>query len=223
MHKEGHEMEEYLIVIFRTLFLYGLITSIYRMMGKREIGELSILDLVISIMIAELAVVAIERADENLFRHVLPMLILMIVQIIFAYWSLKSKKLRDIMDGKPTIIINQGKIDENAMKKQRYNFDDLLLQLREKDIARISDVQYAILESSGSLSVFEKNESENEATEITIPIIMDGNIIVENLKRINKDEAWLRKELDKRGYADVKKISFCSFENNDFYIDLKNE
>lgn len=216
-------MEEYLIVIFRTLFLYGLITSIYRMMGKREIGELSILDLVISIMIAELAVVAIEKADENLFRHVLPMLILMIVQIIFAYWSLKSKKLRDIMDGKPTIIINQGKIDENAMKKQRYNFDDLLLQLREKDIARISDVQYAILESSGSLSVFEKNESENEDTEITIPIIMDGNIIVENLKRINKDEAWLRKELDKRGYTDVKKISFCSFENNDFYIDLKNE
>ncbi|MDQ0269867.1 DUF421 domain-containing protein [Cytobacillus purgationiresistens] len=216
-------MEEYLIVIFRTLFLYGLIISIYRIMGKREIGELSILDLVISIMIAELAVVAIEKSEESLFRSVLPMLILMIVQIILAFWSLKSKKLRDVIDGSPTIIINKGKIDENAMKKQRYNFDDLLLQLREKNIARISDVEYAILESSGSLSVFEKTPGENEPTEITVPLIMDGNIQHENLTVISKNEVWLREELRKRGYTRIEKISFCSFENQQFYIDIKDE
>lgn len=155
------EVEEYLIIVVRTLFLYAVILLIFRLMGKREIGELSILDLVVYIMIAELAVVAIETPDSNIFKNVLPMLLLMVVQIVLAIFSLKSKTFRDVVDGKPTIIINKGKIDENAMRKQRYNFDDLLLQLREKDIAKISDVEFAILESSGTLSVFERKGSKD--------------------------------------------------------------
>jgi uncharacterized membrane protein YcaP (DUF421 family) len=154
------EVEEYLIIVVRTLFLYAVILLIFRLMGKREIGELSILDLVVYIMIAELAVVAIETPDSNILKNVLPMLLLMVVQIVLAILSLKSKTFRDVVDGKPTIIINKGKIDENAMRKQRYNFDDLLLQLREKDIAKISDVEFAILESSGTLSVFERKDSK---------------------------------------------------------------
>lgn len=153
-------MEEYLIIVGRTLFLYAVILLIFRLMGKREIGELSILDLVVYIMIAELAVVAIETPDSEILKNVLPMLLLMVVQIVLAILSLKSKTFRDVVDGKPTIIINKGKIDENAMRKQRYNFDDLLLQLREKDISKISDVEFAILESSGTLSVFEKRTAK---------------------------------------------------------------
>ncbi|MBY6051076.1 DUF421 domain-containing protein [Cytobacillus firmus] len=214
-------MEEYLIIVVRTLFLYAVILLIFRLMGKREIGELSILDLVVYIMIAELAVVAIETPDSNIFKNVLPMLLLMVVQIVLAIFSLKSKTFRDVVDGKPTIIINKGKIDENAMRKQRYNFDDLLLQLREKDIAKISDVEFAILESSGTLSVFERKGSKDGG--ITIPLIIDGTIQKTNLETINKSDFWLRQELRKEGYKEISTISFCSYENGQFYVDLLDE
>jgi uncharacterized membrane protein YcaP (DUF421 family) len=193
-------------------------------MGKREIGELSILDLVVFIMIAEMAVVGIEDTKDPITHTIFPMLLLMFIQILFAVISLKSKRFRDFVDGKPTIIINQGKIDEEAMRKQRYNFDDLLMQLREKDIRRISDVEFAILEASGKLSVFQKEKGSNHLEgDITIPLIIDGVINEDNLTRIDKTNLWLRQELRKLGYQDVKKISFCSYENGKFFIDLMDE
>ncbi|MGG1677547.1 DUF421 domain-containing protein [Neobacillus sp. NRS-1170] len=219
-------MEPYLTIVFRTIIFYILILIIFRMMGKREIGELSILDLVVFIMIGELAVVAIERPNVRVLHAIVPMVLLMFIQIIMAIISLKSKRFRDLVDGKPSIIINRGKIDEVAMRKQRYNFDDLMTQLREKDIRSIADVEFAILESSGSLSVIEKLKNSNEVPkqgDITIPLIIDGSIEEENLKRINKTNLWLRQELKKKGYRDVKKISFCSYENGKFFIDLQDE
>ncbi|MDR7237367.1 uncharacterized membrane protein YcaP (DUF421 family) [Neobacillus drentensis] len=219
-------VEDYLTIMFRTVFLYAVILVIFRLMGKREIGELSILDLVVFIMIGEMAVVAIERVNTPLFHTVVPMVLLMLIQISLAVISLKSKKFRNLVDGQPSIIINRGKIDENAMRKQRYNFDDLMTQLREKNIRSIADVEFAILESSGSLSVIEKLKDKNEEPQqgdITIPLILDGNIEEENLTRINKTNLWLRQELKKKGYRDVKKISFCSYENGKFFIDLQDE
>lgn len=226
MQKKGRLIVEFVSIVFRTIFFYILIIVIFRIMGKREIGELSILDLVVFIMIGEMAVVAIENNRTPMLHTMVPMLVLMAIQITTAIISLKSKKFRDLMDGQPIIIINRGKIDENAMRKQRYNFDDLMTQLREKDIRSIADVEFAILESSGSLSVIEKLEtSQDEAKQgdITIPLIMDGEINEENLKRINKTNLWLRQELKKKGYRDIKRISFCSYENGKFYIDLLDE
>ncbi|MFE8703486.1 DUF421 domain-containing protein [Cytobacillus sp. FJAT-54145] len=211
-------MEEYSLILIRTLFLYALIILIFRLMGKREIGELSVLDFVVYIMIAELAVVAIENPKDQLFHSVLPMLLIVMIQILFAFLSLKSKKFRDLVDGKPAIIINNGKIDENEMRKQRYNFDDLLLQLRENNVRNIGDVEFAILETSGKLSVFEKDRKEGG---ITIPLIIDGVVQEENLERINKNNLWLRQQLRKRGYKEIKDISFCSYQNGQFYIDVR--
>jgi uncharacterized membrane protein YcaP (DUF421 family) len=219
-------VEQYLLIIFRTIFFYILILLIFRLMGKREIGELSILDLVVFVMIGELAIVAIDNPEKSLIQTVLPMVLLMVIQISLATLSLKSKRFRDIVDGRPTIIINRGKIDEGAMRKQRYNFDDLLTQLREKDIRSIADVEFAILESSGSLSVIARmNNSDGKPKDgdITIPLIIDGNIEEENLTRINKTNLWLRQELKKLGYRDVRKISFCSFENGKFFVDIMDE
>jgi uncharacterized membrane protein YcaP (DUF421 family) len=214
-------MGEYFIIIFRTILLYILLLLIFRIMGKREIGELSILDLVVFIMIGELAVVAIDNQKEPIMHSVFPMLLLMIVQITFSFMSLKSKKFRDLIEGKPIIIINRGKIDEKEMRRQRYNFDDLLMQLREQNVRNIADVEFAILEPSGKLSVFEKQD--NEAGDITIPLIMDGAIMDINLTRINKTKLWLKQELKKKGYSDIKHISFCSYHNGTFYIDEKDE
>ena len=219
-------MGVYLNIGLRTIALYVVMLIIFRLMGKREIGELSILDLVIFIMIGEMAVISIENTKDPLFHTILPMILLMIIQIVLALISLKSKRFRNLVDGKPSIIINRGKIDENAMRKQRYNFDDLMSQLREKDIRSIADVEFAILEASGTLSVIEKLQDPkkpNKNGDITIPLIMDGAIEEENLKRINKTNLWLRQELKKKGYRDLKKISFCSYENGKFFIDLQDE
>lgn len=224
--KGATNVEEHIIIVFRTILFYILILVIFRLMGKREIGELSILDLVVFIMIAEMAVVAIEDTQDPLLHTIVPMVLLMVIQISLALISLKSKRFRDFVDGQPTIIINRGKIDEKAMRKQRYNFDDLMSQLREKDIRSIADVEFAILESSGKLSVIEKEKSKNQSQksgDITIPLVIDGAIVEDNLIRIEKTNLWLRQELKKLGYQEIKKISFCSYENGQFFVDMMDE
>lgn len=193
-------------------------------MGKREIGELSLLDLVVFMMIAEMAVIGIENTKDPLLHTVIPMGLLMVIQYSLAIVSLKSQKFREIVDGQPTVIINKGKIDEKAMKQQRYNFDDLLMQLREKSIRSVADVEFAILESSGKLSVIEKskNQTSSEPT-IDLPLILDGTIQEHHLTQLNKTNFWLRQELKKLGYNDIKEISYCSYHSGMFHIDLKDE
>ncbi|MEK3991324.1 YetF domain-containing protein [Robertmurraya sp. FSL R5-0851] len=209
-------MDQYFLIVIRTIILYGVISIIFRLMGKRELGELNVLDLVVYIMIAEIAVVGIEKPEETIVNNILPMAVLMIIQITLAFFSLKSKKVRDMLDGKPSIIINNGKIDEHEMRKQRYNFDDLLLQLRDKDIRNIGDVEFAILETSGKLSVYEKSPNQGG---ITIPLILDGEVQERNLQRLEKNKFWLLQELKKLGYTQVKEISFCSFQDGKFFVD----
>lgn len=214
------------MMIARTIFLYITIVFIFRVMGKREIGELSVLDLVVFIMIAEMAVMAIENPKDPLVHTLLPMFLLMGIQILLAYVSLKSQRIRDFVDGKPTVIISNGKIDEQAMKKQRYNFDDLLIQLRDKDIKNLANVEFAILEPSGKLSVFEKNNSENttqgEKESLNLPLIKDGIIQDDHLQLIGKTNLWLRQQLRSLGYHDFKKISYCSYDQGAFFIDIKD-
>jgi uncharacterized membrane protein YcaP (DUF421 family) len=209
---------EYVLIIARTLFLYVLIVIIFRIMGKREIGELSILDLVVFIMIAESAVVGIESTDKPILETILPMLMLMIIQISLALVSLKSKKIRELLDGKPTMLIENGKINEKQMKKQRYNFDDLLTQLREKNINNLADVEFAILEPTGKLSVFEKDHEKRST--LHLPLIVDGVVQENHLKILDKTNLWLRQQLRELGYRNIKEISFCSYDNGVFYIDL---
>lgn len=214
-------MSDYIQIIMRTLILYALILVIFRMMGKREIGNLSILDLVVFIMIAEMAVVAIENTNDPILHTIVPMVLLMFIQIGLAFLSLKNKKFRDMVDGHPSLIINKGKIDRNEMKRHRYNYDDLMVQLREKNVRNIADVEFAILETSGKLSVFEREK--NKDGEITIPLILDGEIQLENLQKINQTKEWLEKNLQRRGYSSIQEISFCSFQKGQFYIDVIDE
>ena len=188
-------------------------------MGKREIGELSILDLVVFLMIAEIAVIAIEDTESPLLNNFLPMATLTVLQIGFAVWALKNQHIRRILDGRASIIIENGQIREGEMKKQRYNFNDLLIQLREKDISNIEDVEFAILETSGKLSVIKKDQGVKS---LTLPLILDGIIQFDHLERSGKDLPWLQKEMEKRGYSSFEKISYCSFNQGKFYIDEKD-
>ncbi|EJR38229.1 DUF421 domain-containing protein [Bacillus mycoides] len=215
---------EWVSIIGRTMLLYIIILIIFRLMGKREIGELSVLDLVVFIMLGEMAVVAIENTDKSLWHQLVPMTFLMCIQIILSVISLKFQRFRHLIEGEPAILVNAGKIDEKKMRKQRYNIDDLLMQLREQGIGDVRDVEYAILEPSGKLSVFQKQKSKkskNDTPIFTLPLIIDGEIQYNHLQMIEHTDEWLVEKLNNLGYKDVKQILYCSFQNGQFFVDLK--
>ncbi|WP_202080188.1 DUF421 domain-containing protein [Caldalkalibacillus salinus] len=220
------------IIILRTFILYLFILVVLRVMGKREIGKLSVFDLVVSIMIAELAVISLEDVEVPMIYSIAPILILMLIQVSLAYLSLKSQKIRDVVDGKPSILIRNGKIKEDELRKQRYSLDDLLIQLREKNIHSPSQVEYAILEPTGRLTVLPieeeqtvtKKDLDMRGSAYSLPeiLVKDGVVQEQSLKKLNKSLFWLKSEIKKRaGSSNIKKVSFCSVdEKGHWYIDI---
>jgi len=206
---------EYVIVLSRTIIFYLVITAIYRFMGKREIGQLGMVDLIVSILIAELTAMAIENRQESLFLSLFPIILLVIIQIGVSYISLKNSKIRNLFDGNPSVIINRGRINFKEMVKQRYNIDDLLTQLREKQIRTIEEVDYAVLETSGKLSVFKKDSKL--FGEYPMPLILDGEIDYDTLRQINKTEEWLETNL-KNERVSLNDIFYAFYRNKKLFI-----
>lgn len=211
-------MSELFVVAWRTVFLYLLILVIFRLMGKREVGELSLMDLVIFVMIAEVASFAIDNPKQNLFESIMPMILLLVIQLITSYWSLKSKKIRDLIDGDPSVIIRNGEIIESEMRKQRYNLDDLFQQLREQQIGSIQNVDYAFLEPSGNLSVFKKDGDHP-----VLPLIVDGDIQETHLNLIQQNKQWLMQKLKEEHIEDPNTVFYCSYENERLFLQLKEK
>lgn len=206
---------EFLNIFFRTVLLYVLITILYRFMGKREIGQLGIVDLIVSILIAELAAGSIENRDESIFFTIFPIVLLVIIQILVSLISLKCTRVRNVFDGKVSVIIKKGKIRYNEMVKQRYNMDDLLTQLREKGVRTIEEVDYALLETSGNLSVFKKDS--NYLGEFPMPVILDGEIDDNTLLEINKSKYFITKILKDRK-IEIKDIFYGFYRKQDLFI-----
>lgn len=210
---------DYVIVLLRTIIFYLVITAIYRFMGKREIGQLGMVDLIVSILIAELAAMAIENRNESIFLSILPIVLLVIIQVGMSYVSLKNSKIRNLFDGNPSVIINSGKINFKEMVKQRYNIDDLLTQLREKHIRSIEEVDYAVLETSGKLSVFKKDSKL--FGQYPMPLILDGEIDYDTLKQINKEKNWLMNMLEKEN-VNLEDIFYAFYRNKKLFL-IKDE
>ena len=206
---------DYLIVLERTVIFYALITVLYRFMGKREIGQLGIVDLIVSILIAELAAMSIDKRMDSIFLSIIPIVSLVLIQVGISYISLKFAKVRDVFDGTPSVIINRGVVNFKEMVRQRYNLDDLLTQLREKQIRTIEEVDYAILESSGKLSVFKKKD--NQFGEYPLPLILDGKVEADTLKQINKTEEWLNKTL-KTEKVELQDVFYAFYKNKGLYL-----
>ena len=150
---------------------------------------------------------------------IVPTLILVLFQIVFSFLSLKSNKFRDILDGKESVIISNGKLNFSEMKKQKYNLNDLLLQLRDKGIRTIEEVDYAILETNGKLSVFQKQDDNNNV--FPLPLVLDGVIEENNLKFINKTRKWLNNELSKKK-INLDNIFYAFYKDDDIYV-IENE
>lgn len=202
-----------IIVLFRTLLFYVIIALVYRFMGKREVGELSIMDFIVSLLITELAAIAIDKYKSNLLITLIPIMALVIVQIFIAKISLKSSNIRNFIEGKPSVIINRGKINFKEMLNQRYNLDDLLTQLRQQSVKSIEDVDFAILETSGKLSVFKKESNKD----YPLPIILDGSVDYETLTQIKKNEDWLNKTLNDKGLI-KEEVFYAFYKNNNLFI-----
>lgn len=206
----------YLSIIVKTLVLYFFIVVVYRVMGKKEVGKLSIIDLIVSILIAELAAISIEEADRSILTSIIPIIVLVVIQISISFISLKSVSLRKLIDGNPIVIIKDGKLNFKDMTKLRYTIDDLIAQLREQGIKSIEEVNYAVLENNGKLSVFENSK------DYPLPIIIDGNIDYDVLKDMKKDKKWIYKILDDNNIT-LDNVFYAFYTKNKTYIIKKDD
>ena len=202
--------------ILRTLFFYFIIVIAYRIMGKREVGQLGIIDLIISILIAELVALGIEKIDQSIWMTLLPMIVLVLLEVILGYLAVKSRKINKLFGGKPTIIISNGKIVYKNLINQRYSLDDLLLELRKKSISSIEDVEYALLETNGELSIFPYNTFKIKEN-VPLPFIIEGIIQEDILKQINKSKIWVNSLLDSNN-LDLNNIFYAIYQKNHVYV-----
>lgn len=212
---------ELFTVLFRTLFFYFFVLIAYRIMGKREIGQLGVIDLIVSILIAELVAISIEETENPIYLTIIPIALLVILEVLFAYISIKSRKFRTLFDGKPSLIICNGKINYKEMVKQRYSLDDLLVSLRQQGIKELDNVEYAFLEPNGELSVFKYNLFKLKSS-YPMPLILDGSIQKGALKHIHKTEAWLKSELKNKNLT-YEDIFYAFYKNKKIYIIKKTE
>lgn len=171
------------------------------------------MDFIVSLFIAELVAISIENYKQSILMSLIPVLSLAIIQIVLSYISVKNKKIRDILDGNPSVIIENGKVNFKEMKKQRYNIEDLLMQLRDNSIKSISEIDYAVLETNGKLSIFKKDNNND----YPLPLILNGIVDTNTLRKIKKDERWLDDELEKKNVS-REDIFYCFYENNNLYV-----
>ena len=205
-----------LSAVYRTAFFYFFVTICYRIMGKREVGQLGIIDLIVSILIAELCAISIENIDDSIFMTIIPIIVLVIIEITFAHISLKSRSFRTLISGKAALIINRGSINYKEMIKQRYSIDDLLFALRQEGIKNINDVEYAFLENNGKLSIFKYNILKTKG-DYPLPIIVDGVIQKETLKNLKKSPLWLKLYLKKQALS-IEDIFYAFYKSNKVYL-----
>ncbi len=206
----------YLTLIYKTIFLYFFIIVVYRIMGKKEVGKLSIVDLIVSVLIAELAALSIEKPDNSIFMSVIPIVTLVLIQLGIGYITLKSSNIRRIVDGNPVVIIKNGKLNFEQMTKLRYSLDDLVMQLREQGIGSIEEVNYAVLENDGKLSILDNDMN------YPIPLILDGCINKEVLKEIKKDEEWLYKLLRTKNVS-LENVFYAFYTDKKTFIIKKSD
>ncbi|MCI6932551.1 MAG: DUF421 domain-containing protein [Tenericutes bacterium] len=211
---------ELLTTVLRTLFFYFFVTFAYRIMGKREVGQLGIVDLIVSILIAELVAISIENVDKSIMLTIAPISLLVVIEVALAYLSTKSRWFRQVFTSKPSVIINHGVINYKEMIKQRYSLDDLLVSLRQASIKSIEDVEYAFLESNGKLSIFKYNLFKIDSA-YPAPIIVDGVIQENTLKNIRKNKIWIKLYLRNQN-INLEDIFYAFYKNGKIYTILKS-
>ena len=202
-----------LIIFFRTLILYIAVVVSLRIMGKRQLGELQPSELVVAIMISDLASVPMQDIDIPLLTGIIPVITLIMAEVLLSFIALKSKWARKVISGEPSIIIYNGKIIEKELRKLRFNLDDLISELRFNGSADIRDVEVAVVETSGKLSIIQK-QNASAGENVPFMVISDGSINEEEVNRSGRTISSIKKELEKQGIKSIKKVFIASISDD---------
>ncbi|WP_426348430.1 DUF421 domain-containing protein [Alloiococcus sp. CFN-8] len=222
------------VLIIRTIILFFIVVFVMRLMGKRQLGQLQPYELVITIMISELATLPMQDVRLPLLLGVIPILTMLILQIILSEVQLHFETLRKIIDGKPSILLRDGKLDTAALREQRINVDDLMEELRISGHFNFSDLAYIILENNGQLSIIPKAELAPvtkkdlniPSTEDSLPVILilNGKVQSSNLKSINKSDKWLKNQIKNQKITNYEDIYLAMVDSNrNFYCQRKEQ
>ena len=224
-------MPAYLQIFLRAIISYLVLLVMTRMMGKREISQMTFFDYIVGITIGSLTAVVATDIRMNWYDALPALLVFGAFQIISAFFSMKSIKFRKLVDGSSTVLIKNGKILEENLAKERLNTNELMFKLQEKNVFKLADVETAILETDGEVSVQKKsNKRSLTPSDMSIStqydglprlIIEDGNIIGESLKDIKMTRSWLMSKLASQGVYDISKVMMAQVDTNgNLYIDL---
>ena len=222
------------IVLFRAIILYFVVVFVMRIMGKRQIGQLQPFELVIALMISELAATPMQNTNIPLLHGIIPIITLLVLQVLLSTLQLKSEVARYIFCGKPSILIEKGKINIKELKNTKMNLNDLLEELRLKDYYNIEDIEYAIMETGGQISIIPKSDLEPATRKdlklsvsqdmIPVTLILDGKINRNNLKLINKDKSWLYSQLKKKNITSTDEVLIALLDSKGkLFYQLKKE
>lgn len=215
-----------IVVLIRSIVLYISVLISLRIMGKGEIAEMNSFDLVITLLIAEVAAIPMQNNEIPIIYGIAALTGLVFMQIIISFLTLKFKSIRFLVNGNPAILINKGKLNYDVLKKERISMDELLEQLRIQGYFNLKYVYYAILETDGNLSVvptpgYDKIPKENYK-HLPIPLVIDGKIIKHNLNSLNKNSDWLLSILKKNNIHSIAETLICILdEKDDFFIQKK--
>ncbi len=213
-----------LVSLIRTLIIYIVVILALRLMGKRQIGQLQPSELVVAMMLSELASIPLENNGTPLLTGIIPVLTLLVAETTFSFLTLKSRRIRKVLSGTPTIVVEKGKIQEKELERLRYNIDDLLEELRTSGFANILDVEYAIIESNGNLSVFPKSNKRpvtpddlniNPAYEgIPYVLVTDGVINQKNMAYAEVTIEWLLNKLNEYNIYDISDAFLVTLDSS---------
>ncbi|MCM3124632.1 MULTISPECIES: DUF421 domain-containing protein [unclassified Mesobacillus] len=218
-------METILTTILRTLLGFGVLFFLTRVLGKKQLSQMTFFTYITGIALGNIAGDMVVHRDIKLIDGVTGLALWALLTLTIEYIALKSPKARILLDGEPTIIIKQGKINEKAMKSNKLNMDDLTMLLRIKNVFSIKEVDYAILEPNGQISVLKKVEYENVINKDSgIPLtprkylpselVVDGRIVKKNLKELSLSEDWLANELKKKGFNRLEEVFYAELESD---------
>ena len=210
---------KYIEIFIESFGTYILLVLMIRFLGKKEMSKLSVSDLIVFLIISELMTISIGNENVNFLQAALAVLVIVFMDKLFTLISLKSPFFKKMVEGHPTFIVFQGKLNQKKMASLKYSVDDLCHHLREQGIGSLSEVDFAVLETDGQLSVIETKNSEVKAP---AAIISDGQINYEILQLMNRDENWLIKKLKEAGIHDYHEVFYCVVEKERLFVIKSN-
>ena len=196
-------------IFVRTVIIYFLLSLSLKLMGRRQIGELDVSELVSTLLVSEIASLPIADPDIPLLNAVIPILLIVSMEIIISSLKNKSEKLKNIVEGQPIFIIYKGKLMQDALKQNRISINELLCEMRTQGIGDIGDIYYAILEQNGKMSILERGEKENLAH----TIIIDKEVNQKGLRALGYNDIWLKKQLSKHK-IDISDVFLMTVDDN---------